>query len=178
MAPSIIYILWCYNSNIVYDVVPLSITVIFPSLSNKRELPQSCWLSLRSYECSLDLIVLPFPPKKYNPDNPCEKRRKNEVQKLNMCKLAQAMLRQNNSTIKRLKMKCNVEPFISLTSGARAASITELTPLSGVWSKPRSLKTLKASWERTDGTSRSNLVSTIPGSAALLSSQKCQSNLK
>lgn len=43
----------------------------------------------------------------------------------------------------------------------------ELMPFSGDCKRPISFKTIKATWDRHEGTSRMILVSTAPGSAAL-----------
>lgn len=55
-----------------------------------------------------------------------------------------------------------------LTEGANAASIIEETPASGDCRRWKKLRTLKANWERHEGTSRSMLVWTTPGSTGLV----------
>lgn len=54
-----------------------------------------------------------------------------------------------------------------LTGGARAASIIELIPHSGVCNRHKSPRNLYAKQDIIDGTSRMMLVCTTPGSTAL-----------
>lgn len=56
---------------------------------------------------------------------------------------------------------------MKLTGGAKAASIIEVTPISGGWQRPRILRTKIEDLEIKRGSSRIMFVSTTPGSAAL-----------
>jgi hypothetical protein len=56
---------------------------------------------------------------------------------------------------------------VKLTGGAKAASIIELTPISGGWQRPRVLRTKIDDLEIKSGSSCIMFVSTTPGSAAL-----------
>ena len=59
-----------------------------------------------------------------------------------------------------------------LTGCAKAASRTELFPFLGDCKRPESFKTVNATQERHEGTSRIISVSTTPGSRALQIKQK------